>query len=362
MKKKIIIGIVVIAAILLISTLSGVFSKKPDTNEPIKIGLSLPLTGGAAFLGESAKQAAELALKDAGNTKYNYSLVFEDDAFNPTKTVTTITKFINVDKVWSIITFGSGTSNASAPVNENAKIPRFGLASDPTSAVGEYNFIHWTPAYKEGDLLVKEIDKRAHKTVAIVDANHPGTMAVSGGIKKALETSNVKLTSYNLTNVGDKDFRTLITKLKGENPEIVALVLFSPEIELFTKQAKDLGAKFKITSAESFEWSNEPELYEGMWFVGDSVVPQEFTDKFVKTYGHTPKPGSAYVYDLVTLMIRSQENSKNKLSSEDFAKMLNKDGEYNSVLFGKTKIDKDGLFITEASVKVMKNKQAEFVK
>lgn len=360
MKNKIIIGVVVVI-VLIVAFAGGFGNKTTNTQESVKIGLSLPLTGGAAFLGESAKQAAEMAVVDAGNTKYKYQLVVEDDAFNPAKTATVISKFVNVDKVWSIITFGSGTSNAAATINEVAKIPRFGLASDPTSANGEYNFIHWTPAYTEGNLLIKEMDKRGYKTVAIVDANHPGTMAVSGGIKSALDSATVKMTSYNLTNVGDKDFRTLITKLKNEKPEIVALVLFSPEMELFTKQAKDLGATFKITSAESFEWSNEPELYEGMWFVGDSMVPKDFTNRFTQTYGHTPKPGSAYVYDLVSLMIKSQEKSRNRLSSEDFAKMLNKNGEYNSVLFGKTKIDKDGLFITSASVKIMKNKQAEFV-
>lgn len=361
MKKKIIVGIVVVI-ILLVGSLFGASDKKVDNTEPLKIGLSLPLTGGAAVLGESAKQAAELALKDSGTTRYKYDLVFEDDSFAPTKTATAVSKFINVDRVWAIITFGSGTSNAAAPINQNAKIVRFGTASDPTSAIGEYNFIHWTPAYKEGELLAKEMERRNYKTTAIVNANHPGTTAVAEGLKKALESTTVKLTSYNLTNVGDKDFRTLILQLKKENPEIVATTLFSPEIELFTKQSKELGAKFEITAAESFEWSDQPELFEGMWFVGDSVVPQQFTDKFTKTYGHTPKPGTAYVYDLVSLLIRTQESSNKRLTSSDVAELLNNNGVYDSVLFGKTKIDKDGLFITEASVKIMKDGKPEFVK
>jgi len=276
--------------------------------------------------------------------------------------VTVVNKFINIDKVWAIITFGSATSNAAAPINESAKIVRFGLASDPTSAKGEYNFIHWTPAYKEGQLIAQEVANRGSKTFAIVDANHPGTMAVSSAIKQSLEGSPVKLTSYNLTNIGDKDFRTVIAKLKNENPDIVVLTLFSPEIELFARQAKELGANFKVTSAESFEWSNAPELFEGMWFVGDSKVPQDFTDRFTSTYGHGPKAGSAYVYDLVTLLIKTQENSNNRLTSTDLDNILNKDQGYKSPLFGQVNIDKDGMFITNASVKIMKNKQAEFVK
>ncbi|MEI6553695.1 MAG: ABC transporter substrate-binding protein, partial [bacterium] len=186
MKNKITVGIIIVAIILLGASLSGVFSNKVDTTEPVKIGLSLPLTGGAAFLGESAKQAAELALKDAGVTKYKYDLLIEDDAFTPAKTATVASKFVNVDKIFAMITFGSGTSNAAAPITENAKIVRFGLASDPTSAVGEYNFIHWTPAFKEGELITKELSNRGYKNIAIVDANHPGPMAVTSAIKKSL--------------------------------------------------------------------------------------------------------------------------------------------------------------------------------
>ena len=89
---------------------------------------------------------------------------------------------------------------------------------------------------------------------------------------------------------------------------------------------------------------------------------EDFTTKFTQKYGHSPKAGSAYVYDLVSMMIKTQEGSRSELSSQDLAKTLNENGKYISKLFGEVKIDKEGLFITEASVKIMKNKQAEFVK
>jgi branched-chain amino acid transport system substrate-binding protein len=358
MKKKVIVGVIIAVVVVIIL---GLFSPK-GSNEPVKIGIALPLTGPAAFLGESAQNAAKLAIKDAGNTKYKYELVFEDDGFNPVKTVTAVNKFISIDKVVAMITFGSGTSNAAAPINEEAKIARFGLASDPTSAKGEYNFIHWTPAYKEGELLAQEIVKRGYKTVAIVNANHPGTNAVADAVKKSLEKTSVKLVAYENSNVGEKDFRTTVSKLKSLNPEIVVMTLFSPEIELFTKQSKELGSKYVITSAEAFEWSSEPALFEGLWFVGDSAVPQAFIDKFTSEYSSAPKPGSTYVYDLVSMIIKMQEDSNKKLSSTDIVKILNDKGYSQSDLFGKVVIDKDGLFITNASLKKIENGQGVFIK
>lgn len=163
MKKKILI----ISAIVLILLIAwGIIASKPvnQAEKPtVKIGLNLPLSGGVAFLGEPAKKAAELALKDAGNTKYNYELVFEDDQFSPKLSVTAANKLISVDKVLAIIEFGSGTGNAINSIAEQGKTAQFSLASDPTVAKGVYNYVHWTPPFKEGELVAKEIVKRGYK-------------------------------------------------------------------------------------------------------------------------------------------------------------------------------------------------------
>ncbi len=363
MNKKliwIIVGVIVLVAVVLGVTLSG-GSKQPAERQTVKIGLALPLTGGAAFLGESARNAAQMALADAGQTKYDYSLDIEDDAFNPAKTATVVSKFVNIDKVSAIVTFGSATSNAAAPINENAEVPRFGLASDPTSAVGDYNFIHWTPPFKEGQLSVEEMVKRGYKTISIVDTNHSGTLAVTKPVREALANTNIKILSDDLTNVGDKDFRTIVTKIKALKPDIVLVEMFSPEIEIFAKQMKELGVKTPMTSVETFEWSNDPSLFEGMWFISDVRVDQSFSDKYKARFGDTPKPGATYVYDLVSLFIRTQEQSNSKLTPTEMRDAIIKTGYDDSPIFGKIAIDKDGFFITEASVKMIKDGKAVLI-
>jgi len=357
MNKNKIIGIVVVLVVIIGGyMLFG--NKTPAVAGTVKIGLSLPLTGGAAFLGESARNAAQLALSDAGKTKNTYDLVIEDDAFNPAKTATVMNKFVSIDKVSAIVTFGSGTSNAAAPITENAKIPRFGLASDPTSAIGNYNFIHWTPPFKEGQLSAAEILKRGYKTVSIVDTNHPGTLAVTAAIKESLKDTNVQIVSYDLTNVDDRDFRTIAAKLKKLNPDIVVVEMFSPEIEIFAKQMKELGMKIPLTSVETFEWSNDPSLFEGMWFISDVRVAQSFADKYKAKFGSDPKPGATYVYDLVTLIINTEERAGGVLTTTELKDAIIKSGYENSPLFGKIQIDKDGFFVTEASVKMIKGGKA----
>lgn len=359
--KKIISIVVIVVVVVGILVYGSIQKSNPSPQEVVKIGLALPLTGNLAFLGEPSRKAAELALKDAGNTKYQYELVFEDQQFNPKIAATAASKLVNVDKVLAIINFGSGTGNAVAPIAEAGKVSHFSLASDPTIAKGEYNFIHWTPPFKEGQLLASEIIKRGYKRVSIIDTNHPGTMAVADAAREALSGSNVQIVSDDLTNMGEKDFRTLINKVKLTRPDIIVLEMFSPEIEIFTRQMRELGMTTPVTSVETFEWSDAPELFEGSWFISDAVTPG-FTEKYKAAYGTEPKPGASYTYDLVSFLIKVQENSDTPIEAKDLPQVIQSLGEYNSPVFGNVKIDEDGFFITEASVKIMKDKKGVPVK
>jgi len=353
--------VVIIVIALLIGDKDSV-QKDVNRQERIKIGLILPLTGGAGFLGESARNSALMAIEHQDKTKFDYELVFEDDNFNPTKTVSAINKLIGTDAVSAVITFGSGTSNAVAPITENSKIPRFGLASDPTSALGDFNFIHWTPPFAEGELLAKEVDLRGYKTMAIVDTNHSGTLAVTKSVRESLKNTKVKIISDDLTSVGDKDFRTIILKIKSAKPEIVLVEMFSPEIEIFAKQMKELNVDIPMTSVETFEWSNEPSLFEGMWFVSDSRIEKNFAETYRARFGSDAKPGATYVYDLVKLIVNIQEKSDHRLSPIELKDAVSKLGTYNSSIFGDVEIDSEGFFITKATVKEIKEGKAVLVK
>ena len=353
MKKY--LSIIIIIAIIIIGAV--VYSHKSPTQagekQTVKIGLSLPLTGGVSFLGAPAQKAAELALKDAGVTKYNYDLVFEDDQFSPKLSATAASKLINVDKVLAIIEFGSATGNAINSIAENGKTVEFALASDPTVAKGVYNYVHWTPPFMEGQLLAKELIRRNYKKVSIIDTNHPGPLAVTNAVRDSLEGSSVQIASYDLTNVGEKDFKTIITKIKKANPDIVVLEMFSPEIEIATKQMRELGLNTPVTSVETFEWSSEPSLFENSWFVSDSIVPS-FATKFKTAYGIDPAAGSSYVYDLVSMLIRLQEKQDKPIDPAVLPAIITAMGTWDSPVFGPVQIDKDGFFITNPSVKMIK--------
>lgn len=346
MKK--VLGVVVI--VVMVIGVVFVMNAREHESEAVHIGIALPLSGPAAFLGESARQAAQMALEDAGSTRYAYELVIEDDAFNPVQTATIAQKFTTVDDVVAMITFGSGTAQAANPIAEAAQVPHIALASDPTVADGAYNFIHWTPAFTQGELMAQELVRRGVTRLAIVDTLHPGPQAITQTVKTSLAGSGVTIVSEELTTVGQTDFRTAVQKIKQANPDMILLEQFSPEIELTVRQLREAGVTTPVTSVEAIAWSGEPSLFEGTWFVVDSKVNEDFKDAYTKRFGSAPKSGATYVYDLVTLIINEQERAGDVLTPEELAARLQTMGSYESPLFGTVPIDDEGFFITPASV------------
>ncbi len=370
--SKIIIAILAIALIVwaaMNASESTNTAHNADSNggkQAITIGLTLPLTGPVAILGEPAKKSAELALKDAQaaaltnggkGLKYDYTLVIEDDAFDATKAASAANKLINVDKALAIISFGSGTGNSINAIAEKNKTVQFALASDPTVANGEYNYIHWTPASVEGKLIADEMIRRGYKKVSLVTANHAGTKAVTDSIKAALAGKDIEIVTDDMTNNGEKDFRTIIQKIKRAHADIVVLELFSPEIEIAAKQMKEQGVQIPMTSVEAIEWSNDIGLFEGQWFVSDSIVPN-FLAKYKSAYGIDAQAGSSYVYDLVSMLIYMQEKQTAPIKPADLPGIITANGDWNSPIFGKLTIDKEGFFNTAATVKVVKGGKA----
>ncbi len=360
MKKKIILGIVVLVAIVvgLFVVINSEKNSQVSDEQTIKIGVSAPLTGDLAFLGESYKDGINLAIKDLPKTKYKYEVIFEDDKFDPTTGASTASKLINSDNVDVLLSFGSPVGNAVSPIAENAKILHVNsIASDPKVAIGDYNFVHWTPPYEESSLTAKELVKRNIKNVVIFEQNQPGVQAVMNSIKKDLPNAGINISDDEKFNGNETDFRTIINKAKTHPADIYILEATSPSIEILAKQIRDLGIKTPFTGVESFEFTDQPQLFEGEWYVNASNPNQKFVNEFTKTYNTNPKVGAGNGADVINMIVQTVENTgdgKTKPSRQEirdaFAKIQNFQG-----VMGNLSIDKDGIIVSQATVRQIEN-------
>jgi len=355
MKKYIWVVVVIVVLILGAFVLSNNSPTPVGEKQTVKIGFSLPLTGDLAVLGESAKLAAELAKDNFGATKYNYEFIFEDDAFSPTKAASTVNKLIGLDKVNYIISFGSPAGNVIAPVAEKNKVIHFNvLASDPNVAKGDYNFIHWTPPYEEARVMVVELEKKNLTKVVLFGTNQPGVIAVANAFKKAALGSKVTVISEQIFNGGEKDMRSYINKATLAKGDVFLILASSPELEVLTKQIKELGVKTPVTSIESFEFSNDTSLFNGLWYVGPATADEKFAQLFAKT-GKNPLFGSANMYDVINMIITATEkgNGKTIPAPEVLLSQINNLKDFKGAL-GILNFDNDGIVLSKAIVKIMK--------
>lgn len=316
---KILIGIIILALIVLgFSIFNNPTGNVVKEDKPvIKIGAPLPLTGESSILGEGCRNSILLAKDELKDTKYNYDVVFEDiKNFDSGETTSAIQKLINVDNVDAVITETSGPGNIVSPLTQQNKILHIGIASDANIAKGEYNFIDWTSPKEENRAFIQELKNRGIKKIAIIALNQQGIVAIIDDMKSKLQGTGIEITYDELFNPGQKDFRTILLKARESNPDIYFMQSLSPELELSVKQAQELGIN-NITTIEAFEFSSQPELFNGYWYVSAAEPNQEFNNKYQQKYNKMPPLASPNCYDAFNLIVKSYEDAGKNLGANE---------------------------------------------
>lgn len=357
----------VIAIIVVILVIAGIwsYSSKPATptgeKPTITLGISAPLSGNVAFLGVNFQKAINLAMSELSTStnKYNYKVVFEDDQFNPSSAVTAVNKLISVDKVDALVTIGSPVGNAVNPIAEQNKIVNINSgASDPNVAKGRYNFIHWTPPYEEVKLMIAELQKKGIKKVAVfAQIDNPGIDASIKSFKENIKGTDIKIVAEENYKSGERDFRSLILKTKNSGAEIYFVEAVAPELEILAKQIRESGIKSPITSIESFEFTEQPKLFEGLWYVNAADQGAEFINKFKAVYGSLPNFGGGNGYDTINMLVYAFEKAgdgKSKPSSDQVVEALQGIKDFPGAM-GTLNMGQDHIVNTKAVVRMIKN-------
>ncbi len=359
MNKKIVIGLGFV--LLAIGAIYVLKNFKPQPNKPtVLIGVTLPLTGDVAMLGQNSKKSIELALKNVDNTKYNYEVIFEDDAFKPQTGATTANKLISIDEVDVLLSFGSPVGNVVSPITEKQKVPHINFfASDTNVAKGEYNFLHYTPPYKDSELFISELKRREIETVVFFgQQDNPGVGAIISAFENDVKSTDIKVLANEKFNTGTRDFRTQISSVKNLNPDVYVLEASSPELETLTKQLREAGISTPVTSMEAFEFSSDLSLFEGMWYV-NAADPQEwFVDMFMTEYAENPKFGSANGFDSINLIVKAIEETgdgKTVPSREEIKNAISTIKGFDGALGDNLSVDKEGIIVSGAVVREIQN-------
>jgi branched-chain amino acid transport system substrate-binding protein len=198
------------------------------TDDTIKVGTSLPVTGPLATAGTSrfGTQAYFDYVNDNGGVDgRSIEFAVRDDAYDPSKTTTNVNELVNDEKVFAMVSL-LGTANVLAvqqDLQDNC-IPNLLVQTGaPIVSTPEQT---WTvpqfPTYTlEAEALAAAAEASGVKTVSIISQNDDFGKAYVEGLTGALEETDITVTKQLTYDVGAPSIDSQITQLADDGADAV---------------------------------------------------------------------------------------------------------------------------------------------
>jgi len=230
--------------------------------QTITFGTSLQLTGSLANTGRYYKDAFNMAVDTinqqggvtVGGKTYKLALKVLDNQSDNNLAVRQYTQLLTQDKVNFLLgPYASDAVLVTSAVAEKYQVPMIegGGASGQIFSRG-YKYIFGTlPA--AGDYFKSTIDMMAKlsppvQSIALLYADDSFDVSVADGTKKLAQAANIPVAFEQRYSTNASDFSTIISQLKGKNPDAVLVAGHETEALNFIRQAKSLNFSPKMYS------------------------------------------------------------------------------------------------------------------
>ncbi len=275
--------------------------------EPLRIGLMAPMTGSWASEGQEMKQILELLAadlnRDGGLLGRPVEVVVEDDGGDP-RTASLAAQRLATRKVAAVIgTYGSSITEASQGIYDDFRIVQIANGSTAVRLTekGLPYFFRTSPRDDEqGRVAAQTLEKMGYKKVALLHDNTSYAKGLAEETRALLKQKGIAIVFFDALAPGERDYTTILTKLKGAKPDAVFFSGYYPEAGLLLRQKKEMNWPVPFLGGDA---TNNPDLVkiagekaaEGFSFLSPPV-PQDlpfpkakaFIDAYTKKYGSPP--------------------------------------------------------------------------
>jgi len=291
----------------------------------VKVGLILPMTGGIGFVGEAMNQGIQIAIEEAnaqgGINGEKIAVMLEDSKSDPKEANNAVAKLLEVDKIKILLgPARSGSVLASKPLVAKAQAVMMApVSTHPDVPGADQGVFRTCPSDAAqgviGALLAQKLGLK--KMAALFENTDYGKGLSDVFVAKAKELGiNVPLTLKFTPQ--DQDFRTQLTKAKGQKIDGLYLVSTS-ETPNIIKQANLLKLGATIIGAEG---TKDPKILErggkdmeGVWATSPPFweeSPDPATQKFINAFkakypGEAPRMFAAQGYDGMIALIEAMK-------------------------------------------------------
>lgn len=296
----------------------------------VTIGVNAELTGSIPVVGQSCKNAAELAVKeitdagglDVGGQKVQVTLQVEDNEDKAESAAAVAQKLTSANVLAMIGPNASGNAIPASEVAESAKMPMVSpwstnpkltvdaRSNQPKQFVFRAAFTDDFQGVVAAKFALGQL--KTTKPAVLYDVASEYNKGIAEIYKKTLEENGAKLVAFETYTKGDKDFSSQLTKIVKSGADLLFLPNYYSEVPLQVKQARQLGFKGKFLGSDS--WGSQELLKlagdqcEGTFFT-THYAPDTATEKakafiaaYKAAYQSVPDDVAALTYDSFGLL------------------------------------------------------------
>jgi branched-chain amino acid transport system substrate-binding protein len=256
MKKRNFAACIVVAAIALATCL---LAARANAAEPIRIGLSMALTGGLAGNGKQVLAGLQIWREDVnakgGLLGRPVELVYYDDQSNPANVPGIYTKLIEIDKVDLVI--GPYATNMIAPAltvvmqHNLAQVSVTGLAVNSAFHYPRYfSMLSAGPtpkiAFSRGFFAIAAAQEPKPKTVAIVAADAEYAKNAADGARDNARANGFTIVYDRTYPPSTVDFPPIVRAIQATSPDIVYVAAYPPDTVGIIRAANEVGLNTRL--------------------------------------------------------------------------------------------------------------------
>jgi branched-chain amino acid transport system substrate-binding protein len=302
--------------------------------EPIRIGAPQPMTGPDAPFGDKFKKAYSMAIDEinaaGGVNGRKLEIVIEDHQAKNALAATVAEKLITSEKVL-VVTGGraSGQAMEIASVCQRLRTPylvdhpsadqitakgfEFVFRNNPTGSIYPQAFLDF----------IQNHPGAMPKSVAVVYDNTLFGKTIATAAMKQLKAKNVPIVADEAYPVNTLDFKPIMTKVKGQNPDYLLMVaVATTDAILLTRHAKEIGIRprafvgfgggFGVADMATQLGPLAQNVFSSAAWSGNVNDPKvkEFYDKFHKKYGIWPHEHEVEGYSAIYILADALKRAK----------------------------------------------------
>jgi branched-chain amino acid transport system substrate-binding protein len=300
-----------------------------------KVGGIFAVTGPASFLGDPEKKSLEMAvdqINKAGgiNGRMVEALIYDTEG-DPSKTVMSVSKLINKDKVIAIIgPSRTPTTLAVVPMVEKAKIPLISCAAgnkivEPVKP--------WVFKTAQSDILAvatiyEHAKKEGHRRIGIITVENAFGESGKEQLLEQAESYGLEVVRSESFGGKDADMTAQLTKIRKENPDAIVCWGTNPGPAVVAKNVEQLGMDIPlyqshgVASPKFIELAGE--AAEGIYLPAGKILvadllrendPQkEVLTGYIKAYEkrfQNPVSGfGGYAFDAMHILAKAMEGAE----------------------------------------------------